>query len=230
MKNLQKGFIANILIAIIAILIVGGGAYWYLDQGSKSKEMTTSTEGVSLEKSTTPVNEVASWKTYHSDTYGIAFVYPPSWVFTEKINSNAVNSVSNFPIFQVNFSTGGKQTMSVSLYSKEYAKNFKNNYDRFSYFHIAKSETIINNLRTIVGEAGCYECYGQSESAQTIIKPMSITCNASDICFIFELDSIPTEYGSDLKSFFSGKFLPGVMFLDSFLNNKIKSDTVQAAG
>ncbi len=36
MKNLQKGFILNLLVAIITILIVGGGAYVYLNKKAPS--------------------------------------------------------------------------------------------------------------------------------------------------------------------------------------------------
>lgn len=53
MKNLQKGFIVPLILAIIAILIVGGGAYVYLNKKTQ-----------------------IFWKTYTSEKYGFEFKYP----------------------------------------------------------------------------------------------------------------------------------------------------------
>ncbi len=68
MKNSQKGFIVPLLLAVIAILVVGSGIYIY----SSKKASTVVPVGVN--------NNVASstsnWQTYTNNQYGFSFQYP----------------------------------------------------------------------------------------------------------------------------------------------------------
>ncbi len=66
MKNIQKGFVVPLVIAIIAVLAIGGGIYY-----SKNKKVSIS-------------QEHSDWKTYTNKTYGFETKYPSSWSVEEK--------------------------------------------------------------------------------------------------------------------------------------------------
>ncbi len=72
MKNLQKGFVVPLIIAIIAVLAIGGGIYY---SKNKSKISSNTSQGV--------VKETADWKTYSNNKYGFEFKYPPTWYMSE---------------------------------------------------------------------------------------------------------------------------------------------------
>src|SRR5680860_134351 len=61
MKTSPKGFISPLLLALIAVLILGGGAYVYMQNKPDSQFATTQT---------------SDWKTYTNTQYGFEFKYP----------------------------------------------------------------------------------------------------------------------------------------------------------
>lgn len=69
--NYHKGFIAPLLLALIAILLVGGGAYVYM-QNRQIKQSDTATQSAHA----TSTTQTSDWKTYRSDKYGFEFKYP----------------------------------------------------------------------------------------------------------------------------------------------------------
>jgi len=50
MKNLQKGFAVPIIIAIIALLVLGGGSYIYVNNKAEAPNVPTSTQIVGGDK------------------------------------------------------------------------------------------------------------------------------------------------------------------------------------
>ncbi|MBP9847337.1 MAG: hypothetical protein KBD43_14870 [Saprospiraceae bacterium] len=68
MKNLQKGFVVPLLTAVIAVLVVGGGLYFY-----KTKNMETLSP-IDLQMDQSNQTDISSWKKY-SDA-SISFEYP----------------------------------------------------------------------------------------------------------------------------------------------------------
>jgi hypothetical protein len=74
MKNTQRGFIVPLVIAIIALLAVGGGVYVYTKNHSTNTAATT-----------TP--QVASLKTYTNSKYGFQFKYPQEFLPDEQDDS-----------------------------------------------------------------------------------------------------------------------------------------------
>ncbi len=64
MKTPQKGFISPLLLALVAVLLLGGGAYMY----------TQNKQGNQPEK------ETANWNTYTNVQYGFEFKYPATYV------------------------------------------------------------------------------------------------------------------------------------------------------
>jgi hypothetical protein len=111
MKNLQKS-LTPIVILMIAVLVVGGGAYLVLrNQQPKQKNATQNTSNV------TPTEQAKSWKTYRSEKHGFEFQYPTNGytlddkLVVESAGFNTVVSVhvSPRPIeFGQNFSVGVK--------------------------------------------------------------------------------------------------------------------------
>ncbi len=65
MKNLQRGFIVPLLI-VIAVLVIGGGIYFY--SKNKAKDITIDTQ---------------NWKIYTNTKYGFSFKYPETWFIRE---------------------------------------------------------------------------------------------------------------------------------------------------
>lgn len=71
--NHQKGFIVPVLLIIIAILLLGGGAYVF-----QSKQ-TSPSEAVAPTAQATSTAQTSDWKTYTSTKYGFSFQYPASF-------------------------------------------------------------------------------------------------------------------------------------------------------
>lgn len=61
METSQKGFIAPLLLALIAILLIGGGTYVYMQKKQVSQPVAEQTSG---------------WKTYTNTQYGFEVKYP----------------------------------------------------------------------------------------------------------------------------------------------------------
>jgi len=106
MKNFQKGFIVPILLAIIAVLVVGGGIYIYKNKKTETPPVVdtgiqqTSTQTLAV---TQPINQpstnnptnspatkisVAGMKQYTDSSFGFSFWYPETW----KIQSTAIKN------------------------------------------------------------------------------------------------------------------------------------------
>lgn len=99
MKNNQKkGFIVPVLLAIIALLVIGGGVYVY--QNKKAEAPTVVDTGIEqsdqIQQQTntkpSPVNtqtnnslsqsDTSDWKTYTNSEYGFELKYPNDWKFS----------------------------------------------------------------------------------------------------------------------------------------------------
>lgn len=70
MKTIQKGFVTPLLLAIIGILLIGGGAYVYMQQKSANQPEVA--------------NQTADWKTYTNTKDGYQLKYPADWQTEEK--------------------------------------------------------------------------------------------------------------------------------------------------
>lgn len=69
MKNFKKGFVVPIVIAIIAVLAIGGGIYY---SKNKTKTSSVTEESVTLEKNA----QKTDWKTYNSPSLHFSIKYP----------------------------------------------------------------------------------------------------------------------------------------------------------
>jgi hypothetical protein len=67
--NAKRGFAPLILLAIVAVIAIGGGAYYY-SQKPQEPEVKTDTQTTTQSK---------DWKLYKNDKYGIEFKYPQNY-------------------------------------------------------------------------------------------------------------------------------------------------------
>jgi len=72
MKNSQKGFTIPLIIAIIAVLIIGGGTYAIMHNKQQPKEKVETI----AQNSASTTDNTADWKTYRNEKYGFEFRYP----------------------------------------------------------------------------------------------------------------------------------------------------------
>ncbi|MDO8552107.1 MAG: hypothetical protein Q7S01_01100 [bacterium] len=88
MKNSQQGFAPLLLLAIIALLAIGGGAYVYLQkkQVNLPEVIKTPAQANPIPQTLPPQNPVsdannvtANWETYTSTKDGYSFRYPEEW-------------------------------------------------------------------------------------------------------------------------------------------------------
>ena len=110
MKNLQKGFVVPLLIAIIAVLVVGGGVYVYnnnkkaeiQDLPADTEIQTTNQVQQQTNTKTPPANtqtnnlnsqsETLNWKIYSGVNF--SFKYPPDWYMN--ISSPGSINITNY--------------------------------------------------------------------------------------------------------------------------------------
>src|SRR3989344_2025482 len=101
----SKGFSSLALLGIVAVLVIGGLAYWFLTQKPSAESVTelstlpgdaastqpTATSPTPMPKATQPSPtsvpaqnaEMANWKAYVNTKYQFEFAYPETWVNRE---------------------------------------------------------------------------------------------------------------------------------------------------
>jgi hypothetical protein len=79
----QKGFIVPLLLALIATLLIGGGAYVYVqnNQTNQPAVVTPTTQATSTAQSSD--SQTANWKMYRNEQYGFEFKNSPDLQFIE---------------------------------------------------------------------------------------------------------------------------------------------------
>lgn len=121
MKNFNKGFVVPVLLAIIAVLVVGGGVYVYKKEKVEIPT-TVDTNTQPLDQNRQQTN-TSTWKTYnfpgspYIESGPISFKYPSDWTletnyYTTPGGSKDITSVSiTGPggANQIAFSNGGAQ-------------------------------------------------------------------------------------------------------------------------
>lgn len=106
MKISHKGFIAPLLLALVALLLIGGGVYVYV-QSKQTNQPITATSTTQTSNSQT-----ATWKTYQNDK-GFEIKYPASnWRVEMKNGGGSITATSQAEIFAIVNSDG---TDSVSF-------------------------------------------------------------------------------------------------------------------
>ncbi len=127
--QIKKELITPLVIAIIALIAVGGGIYWYAsssdtDEGALTDENTTGTQqngaattgGTSGGSNNTAGTQVvAGWKTYTNQKYGYSFRYPSNWIVG---NPSAPSSSASAEVFGV-YTQDGKMAFRIEAKTGE---------------------------------------------------------------------------------------------------------------
>ena len=93
MRNTQKGFIVPLLIAIIAVLAIGGGIYVF----EQSKPQQTEQQPTTYNQAVSTTNQTTNSKTYTNSQYGFQINYPVGWdVMPNPNNGTAINAAFYF--------------------------------------------------------------------------------------------------------------------------------------
>ncbi|HBA46112.1 TPA: hypothetical protein DEQ22_02420 [Candidatus Nomurabacteria bacterium] len=84
-NNSKKGFIVPMLLAIIALLVLGSGVYIYQNKKAKTPIVVGNEEqqsNIQISPVNTQTNN-ANWKTYTNTQYGFEFKYPSDYSLKE---------------------------------------------------------------------------------------------------------------------------------------------------
>lgn len=97
-----KGFISPLLLALIAILLIGGGAFVYVQTKNQGNQVVvgTVTSPQSISTAQTSSSQTANWKTYINSQYKFTFQYPT----TAKVEIGGYGGGGILNPGQVNFS------------------------------------------------------------------------------------------------------------------------------
>ena len=80
----QKGFIAPLLLILLAVLLVSGGAYVYMQKNQASQSVTTNPATQTTSTTQTSDSQIIDWVTYKDADYtnnknNFTFDYPAAW-------------------------------------------------------------------------------------------------------------------------------------------------------
>lgn len=101
MKNSQRGFAVPFLLALIAFLVAGAGAYVYVEKKQGNNPSTFLNQATSTE--TVSNTETFGWKTYTNTQYGFSLNYPGDLKVEENSSERATNSVFTVKIYDANY-------------------------------------------------------------------------------------------------------------------------------
>ncbi|MBI2409455.1 hypothetical protein HYV30_00215 [Candidatus Kaiserbacteria bacterium] len=76
--NYSRGFIAPVVLIILAVLLLGGGAYVWTSQNA-SPQLDAIKNFFANEQAT---SQIADWQTYRNEQYGFEFKYPPTVAYS----------------------------------------------------------------------------------------------------------------------------------------------------
>ncbi|MES3006108.1 MAG: hypothetical protein V4664_04140 [Patescibacteria group bacterium] len=95
MKNSQKGFVIPLVIAIVALFFISGGAYVYLNKTSNNPSLDQNDNNLTAvqksESTAGTTTDRVSWKVYSNMSYGFQLTYPENW----KINDQSFTYQGN---------------------------------------------------------------------------------------------------------------------------------------
>jgi len=153
MKNSQKGFVVPLLVAIIAVLVIGGGAYFYSKNLKPSGP--TSYKNETLVNTYTVLSDENLWRgKYVSTTIPVEWNVPSKNVTVKKITENS-------------FSCGDKQASFVNYTSYNAGSNYVGGWNSVSVIDCGNYYFVYES-----GDAGP-KLYGpfDSQSATVSTKP-----------------------------------------------------------
>ena len=112
MKTSQKGFISPLLLALVALLLAGGGAYVYV-QNKQVKQSETVNSTTATSTAQTSDVQTADWKTYTNTRFGFEVKYPSDWSGNQLGNKDAYYGGDQY---QLNNNKGDEENVHYSFY------------------------------------------------------------------------------------------------------------------
>jgi len=185
MKN-QKGFIVPVLIAIIAVLIIGGGAYLYQNKKVEAPVVDINNNVPTTTKPTTTL------KTYTSDKFSLQFQYPTKLSVSENSQKIILNHsipykhqdpcdfkgdgtmLENLTDFNVSFQLFNQNLSSLLQSSASPGENYV-------YSNPFKTDSL-NGYKIQLGVEGCgyFAYYFPVSINQTLVITRSLITELSD--------------------------------------------------
>ena len=177
MKN-QKGFIKNVIIIILAILLLAVGYFYYL-----TKNPTNAPHFVEnfLEKIPMPgigplccvKDETADWRIYSNEKYTFRIKLPPSWEF---LDNNPAGDKMDFSFRDKKYN-GSYEWPGFRISSTDYVGEFKDAKNRRSFV----PSDAENNLIRILFDADGNKLY--ASCALYLDKNVIEKCNQTLLTF-----------------------------------------------
>ena len=119
-----------LLIAIIAVLVIGGGIYVYEQNKSQQPTANDQIVATSTNQTTNSVtNKTVAWKTYTDTKYGFSVRYPSDWTVTDTSSIVAINNTKNTAVnieSPIRYDLSGYQGAPVSYRILIYLDNQSN--------------------------------------------------------------------------------------------------------
>lgn len=180
----QKGFVKDIIIVILALVVAGGVYIGYskglINFGSKKESSVT--------------NETTDWKTYTNEKYGFEFKYPNNWAVSESQKPSLPYLVS-ISLGPKDMTEGGG--FFAVMVRDQTEDQFLSSLSQGDYYIISKTDVAIGNKKAVL----CI--YGRNDSSD---QWKSIVMQKEE--YLFEFSSGATPYYGDIFN----KMLPTFKF------------------
>jgi archaellum component FlaF (FlaF/FlaG flagellin family) len=104
--NYKKGFIAPLILIIIALLVLGGGAYVYVQKNQANQSVTAASTA-----------QTTNSQTYTDSKWGFTLQFPPSWSGEYTVTHETSGDSSLTDLVSFNISKNGG-SFAIGVYTK----------------------------------------------------------------------------------------------------------------
>lgn len=130
--NYHKGFIAPLLLILVALFLLGGGAFVY--QQTKLTSQPVTQPEIATSTAQTVNSQKIGWKTYRSEKYGFILQYPQAWGPSLKVSSELVRFSDGTQGEALFFAYNSDTLFSISVFTKsQWALRLKDDYPNPEY-------------------------------------------------------------------------------------------------
>jgi len=171
----QKGFVELLIIGIVLLLAVAGGAYYFGTQKSQAPVTSSPSPIAQVSLLPTPIPDEtanpdsigANWKTYTNTSYKYSIQYPRDWELLKSSDLGAsfrpIGKENNFPYGAVRIEVRDKTIKDEILSLKEYLEQVVG--DETSPSRILESIEQINTGYKVKWRVGAVGSIGKEETS-----------------------------------------------------------------